>query len=42
MYEDIREQTKIGKEEKQQALILRDISAKIEAAKEGNKAQVTK
>ena len=42
MYEDIREQIKIGKEEKQQILILGDFNAKIEVAIEGNKAQVTK
>ena len=42
MYEDIREQTKIEKEEKQQALILGDFNAKIGAAIEDNKAQVTK
>ena len=42
MYEDIREQTKIEKEEKQQRLILRDLNVKIGAAIVGNKAQVTK
>ena len=42
MYEDIREQTKIEKEEKQQRLILRDLNAKIGATIVGNKAQVTK
>ena len=42
MYEDIREQIKLGKEEKQQILILGDFNAKIGAAIEGNKTQVTK
>ena len=42
MYEDIREQIKIGKEEKQQILILGDFNAKIGAAIECNKTQVTK
>ena len=42
MYEDIREQIKIGKEEKQQILILGDFNAKIGEAIEGNKTQVTK
>ena len=42
MYEDIREQIKIGKEEKQQTLFLGDFNVKIGAAIEGNKAQVTK
>ena len=42
MYEDIREQIKIGKEEKQQTIILGDFSVKIGEAIEGNKAQVTK
>ena len=42
MYEGIREQIKIGKEEKQQILILGDFNAKIGAAIEGNKTQVTK
>ena len=42
MYEDIREQIKIGKEEKQQILILGDFNAKIGTAIEGNKMQVTK
>ena len=37
MYEDIREQIKIGQEEKQQILILGDFNAKIGAATEGNK-----
>ena len=35
--EDIREQIKIGKEEKQQILILGDFNLKIRAAIEGNK-----
>ena len=39
MYEDIREQIKIGKEEKQQILILRDFNAKIGGAIEGNKTK---
>ena len=42
MYEDIRKQIEIGKEEKQQTLILGDINAKIGPAIEGNKAEVTK
>ena len=42
MYEDIREQTKIGKEEKQKILIIGDFNAKIGEATEGNKTQVTK
>ena len=42
MYEDIREQVKIGKGEKQQILILRDFNARIGAPIEGNKTQVTK
>ena len=42
MYEDIREQIKIGKEERQQILILVDFNAKIGAAREDNKTQVTK
>ena len=42
MYEDIREQIKIRKEEKQQTLFLGDFNVKIGAAIEGNKAQVTK
>ena len=42
MYEDIREQMKIGKEEKQQTLILEDFNAKIGAVIEGNKTQVAK
>ena len=40
MYEDIiREHIKIGKEEKQQILILGDFNAKIGEAIEGNKTQ---
>ena len=42
MYEDIREQIKIEKEEKQQILITGDFNAKIGEAIEGNKTQVTK
>ena len=42
MYEDIREQIKITKEEKQQILILGDFNANILAAIEGNKTQETK
>ena len=42
MYEDIREQIKIGKEEKQQILSIRDFNAKIGEAVEGNKTQETK
>ena len=42
MYEDIREQIKIEKEEKQQILIIGDFNAKIGAAIEGNKTQITK
>ena len=42
MYQDIREQIKIGKEEKQQILIIGDFNAKIGEAIEGNKTQVTK
>ena len=42
MYEDIGEQIKIGKAEKQQILILGDFNAKIGAAIEGNKTQATK
>ena len=42
MYENIREQIKIGKEGKQQVLIIRDFNAKIGEAIEGNKTQVTK
>ena len=41
MYEDIREQIKIGKEETQQILIIGDYNAKIGEAV-GNKTQVTK
>ena len=42
IYEDIRKQIKIEKEEKQQILILGDCNTKIRAAIEGNKTQVTK
>ena len=42
MYEDIREQMKIGKEEKEQILILGDFDAKIGTTIEDNKTQVTK
>ena len=42
MFEDIREQIKIEKEEKQQILITGDFNAKIGEAIEGNKTQVTK
>ena len=42
MYEDIRQQIKIGKEEKQQILVIGDFNAKIGEAVEGNKTQVTK
>ena len=42
MRKDIREQRKIGKEEKQKILILGDFNAKIGEAIEGNKIQVTK
>ena len=42
MYEDIREQIKIGKEEKQQILIIGDFNAMTGEAIEGNKTQVTK
>ena len=41
MHEDIREQIKIGKEEKQQILIIGDFNAKIVELTEGNKTQVT-
>ena len=41
MYEDIREQIRTGKKEKQQILVLGDFNSKIEAAIEGNKTQVT-
>ena len=41
MYEDIREQIRIGKKEKQQILILGDFNSKIEAAIEGKKTQAT-
>ena len=42
MYENIREQIKIGKEEKQQILIIGDFNTKIGEAIQGNKTQVTK
>ena len=42
MYEDIREQIKIGKEEKQKILIIEDFNAKIGETIEGNKTQATK
>ena len=42
MYEDIREQIKTEKEEKQQILIIGDFNDKIGEAIEGNKKQVTK
>ena len=42
MYEDIREQMKIGKEEEKQILIIEDFNAKIGEAIESNKTQVTK
>ena len=42
IYEDTREKIKIGKEEKQQILIIGDLNAKIGEAIEGNKTQVTK
>ena len=42
MYEDISEQIKIGKEEKQHTLILGDFNGKIGAAVEDNKTQATK
>ena len=42
MYEDIREQIKIGKEEKQQIIITGDFNAKIGEEIEGNKTHVTK
>ena len=42
MYEDIREQIKRGKEEKQQILIIGDFNAMTGEAIEGNKTQVTK
>ena len=41
MYENIRRQIKIGKEGKQQILILGDFTAKIGESIEGNKIQVT-
>ena len=42
MYEDIREQIKIWKEEEKQILIIEDFNAKIGEAIERNKTQVTK
>ena len=42
MYEDIREQIKIGKEEKQQIIITGDFNAEIGEEIEGNKTHVTK
>ena len=42
MYKDIKEQIKIGKEEKQQILILREFDAKIGATIEANMTKVTK
>ena len=42
IYEDIREQMKTGKEEKQQILIIGDFNAKIGEAIKGNKIQVTR
>ena len=42
MYEDTREQIKMGKDEKQQTLILGDFNGKIRAAIQGNKTQVIK
>ena len=42
MHQDIREQIKIGKEEKQQILIRGEFNAKIGAAIGGNKIQVNK
>ena len=42
MYEDIIEQIKIAKEEKQQILILGDVNVKIVAAIEGDQTQFTK
>ena len=41
MYEDIREQIKIGKEEKQKILIIEDFNAKIRETIEGYKTQAT-
>ena len=42
MHENIREHIKIGKEEKQQILIIEDFNAEIGEAIEGKKTQVTK
>ena len=42
MYEDTREQIKMGKDKKQQTLILGDFNGKIGAAIEGNKTQIIK
>ena len=42
MYEDTREQIKMGKDKKQQTLILGDFNGKIGAAVEGNKTQIIK
>ena len=42
MYEDIIEQIKIAKEEKQQILFLGDVNVKIVAAIEGDQTQFTK
>ena len=42
MYKDIKEQIKIGKEEKQKILILREFNAKTGATIEANMTQVTK
>ena len=42
MYEDIREQTKIEKEEKREKVILGDFNANIGPAIEGNKNEVIK
>ena len=41
MYEEIREQIKIGKEEKPQILILGDFNAKKRAVIVGNKTEIT-
>ena len=42
MYENFRQQLKIEKEQKQQILILGQFNAKMEAATESNKTEVTK
>ena len=42
MYKDIKEQIKIGKEEKQKILILREFNAKTGATIEANMTQETK